>query len=122
MLQRTARSGEPAVSGFSAPASRSTPPSPRWSSPTDGTSSTSRPTSARRRHDKHLLGPGRPGAALGVLLSAIVVALTALPVTPAESAPARVTIHVDDDAPSGGNGSGRSPYRKLEDALAAAKA
>jgi Protein of unknown function (DUF1565) len=75
----------------------------------------------RVRYGKRLLGPGRPGAALSVPLLASVVALAALPVTPAESAPATVTIHVDDDAPSGGNGSGRSPYSKLEDALAAAK-
>ena len=70
---------------------------------------------------KRLVAPVRPGPALGAVLLALVVALTALPATPAGSTPATVTIHVDDDAPSGGNGSGRSPYSNLEDALAAAK-
>ena len=57
----------------------------------------------------------------GVLLTFVVVALAALLVSPAQSA-AKTTIHVDDDAPHGGNGSGRSPYNNLADALAAAKA
>ena len=30
-------------------------------------------------------------------------------------------IHVDDDAPLGGNGTGASPYHNLEDALAKAR-
>jgi hypothetical protein len=50
---------------------------------------------------------------------AIFVALAAL-ATPAQAAASRV-IHVDVDAARGGNGSARSPYNNLKDALADAR-
>jgi Protein of unknown function (DUF1565) len=61
----------------------------------------------------------RLGAVMLTLLAA--VALTAMLATSAQSAQAR-TIHVDDDAALGGNGSSRSPYNNLADAFADARA
>ena len=63
---------------------------------------------------------GARGGRARVSFLAIVVALAALLATPAQTASTRV-IHVDDDAPAGGDGSGRSPYDNLTDALARAR-
>ena len=54
-----------------------------------------------------------------VLLTLVAFALATVLVSPAQSAAERV-IHVDDDAAPGGDGSGRSPYGNLQDALATA--
>jgi hypothetical protein len=51
----------------------------------------------------------------------VAVAMVALFAMQAQAAPPKV-IHVDDDAALGGNGSARSPYDNLTDALAAASA
>jgi len=51
----------------------------------------------------------------------LVVVALAVFATPAQAASRRV-IHVDDDAPLGGNGSARTPYANLTDALADASA
>ena len=60
----------------------------------------------------------RVGAVLLTLLAT--VAVTAMVATSAHTAPTR-TIHVDDGAVVGGNGSGGSPYNNLADALADAR-
>ena len=62
----------------------------------------------------------RRRVAMAMLTVVSAVALAALLAAPAETAPARV-IHVDDSAVAGGNGTARSPYTSLADALADAK-
>lgn len=56
-----------------------------------------------------------------VVVVFLVAALGAVFATPAQTAPA-IVIYVDDDAAPGGDGSSRSPFNNLPDALAAARA
>lgn len=71
----------------------------------------------------HRTGRGPVGSLLGtILLSALIAAgVAAVFATSAHTAQA-TSIHVDDNAALGGNGTAKSPYRNLADALVAANA
>ena len=72
-----------------------------------------------RRFDRHKRGTTLRQRALWVVPLAVLAAGATLGAAHG-AGPQKIVIHVDDDAPAGGNGSGKSPFSDIGDALAQA--